>query len=248
MTADRVSYSKAPVPVRNGLAETHVRFWERLGSPGTWWTGAERVGIAAETRRAQSCGLCRDRKNAVSPNAVQGEHDTAAALPPPAIDAIHRITTDPGRLTRSWLDGLVASGLAVEPYVEIVGTVAAVVSVDSFCRGIGVPAHPLPEPKPGIPSRYRPPSAVDRGAWVPMIPFDAAFGAEADLYPRGYVPNVARAMSVVPDEVRTLSDLAEAHYLPAARTADLTAPVYSLSRPQMELVAARVSVLNQCFY
>jgi hypothetical protein len=243
-----LSYDSAPLPVRSDLAEAHRRFWRRLARPGAWWTGVERVAIAAETRNARSCGLCRKRKSALSPKVIPGQHDHLGSLPPPAVEAIHRIVTDPGRLSRPWLDSTLAAGLAVEAYVELVGTVAAVISVDSFCRGIGVPPHELPAPEPGEPSRSRPPAAVADEAWVPMIPREGASGAEADLWPEGFVPNVARALSLVPDEVRSLKDLAAAHYLDVGRVADATATGGSLTRPQMELLAARVSVLNQCFY
>ena len=48
---------------------------------------------------------------------------------------------------------------------------------------------------------------MQEDAWVPMIPVDRATGAEADLYGGQAVGNVIRAMSLVPDEVRTLCDL-----------------------------------------
>ena len=38
------------------------------------------------------------------------------------------------------------------------------------------------------------------------------------------------------------------HYLPNERVRDPSASQGSLSRPQMELVAGRVSILNDCFY
>ena len=57
-----------------------------------------------------------------------------------------------------------------------------------------------------------------------------------------------RALSLVPDEVRTLKDLSAAHYLPADRVADPRARCENLSRAQMELLAARVSALRECFY
>lgn len=243
-----ISYDHAPFPVRPELAAAHTRLWRRLAAPGAWWSGAERVAIAAEARNARVCAACRERKQALSPYTVAGEHDHLGALPAAAVDAVHRIATDPGRLTRRWLDGVLAGGLGDAAYVEIVGVVAAIASVDAFCCGIGVPAPALPEPEPGEPSRYRPPGAAGDTAWIPMIPRQAATGAEADLWPEGYVPNVLRALSLVPDEVRTLRDLSAAHYLPVTRVADPTASAYSLARPQMELIAARVSALNDCFY
>ena len=59
-----------------------------------------------------------------------------------------------------------------------------------------------------------------------------------------------RALSLVPDEVRMLRALAPSHYVPFERVTDpgFTPPGRALARPQMELIAARVSALNECFY
>ena len=243
-----LSYSAALVPVRDDFAAAHTRFWQRLASSGVWWTGAERVAIAAEVRHARHCVLCQKRLNALTSAAVEGQHDHLGALPEAAMEVIHRVVTDPGRLSRQWFEKTLAAGLSAEQYVEIIGTLVAVVSIDSFCRGIGVPLHPLPEPQPGAPSYYRPPGAIQADAWVPMIPVDRATGAEADLYGGQAVGNVVRALSLVPDEVRTLYDLSAAHYLPMGQVRDPGAAAGALNRMQMELIAGRVSALRRCFY
>jgi hypothetical protein len=243
-----ISYDAATVPIRSDFAAAHNRFWKRLAAPGAWWTGAERVAIAAEVRQARSCGLCQARKNALTPAAVAGEHDHLEALPDAAVDVIHRVVTDQNRLSHKWFDGIIAAGLSAEQYVEMIGTVVAVVSIDSFCYGIGVPCNPLPEPQPGEPSHYRPPGAAPEAAWVPMIQAERATGAEADLYGGKPTGNVIRAMSLVPDEVRTLQDLSTAHYLPSGQVRNPTASARVLSRMQMELIAGRVSALQHCFY
>ena len=164
------------------------------------------------------------------------------------MEVIHAVTTDASRLTRSWYEARLADGLSDAHYVEIVGTLVAVLSIDRFCRGIGAPAHPLPEPRAGAPSRYRPARAGPDEAWVPMISMDNAGTPEADLWPTGRTGNVIRALSLVPDEVRTLGDLSAVHYLPNSQVRDPSAVQGSLTRPQMELIAGRVSVLNDCFY
>jgi hypothetical protein len=243
-----ISYTDAPVPVRSDLPEAHRLAWEWVARPGNWWSGEERVAIAAEVRKAWTCALCRERKAAPSPDPVDGEHDTVGKLPDPAIDAIHRIVTDPGRLTRAWFEQTQAAGLSDAHYVELVGVVVVVVSIDRFCRGLGVPLHPLPDSVPGEPSRYRPAAARPEGAWVPTIPSGAARGAEADLYaglPRA--ANVIRALSLVPDGVRQLRQLSAAHYLSPEEMMDLGRG-RTLDRRQMELVAGRVSALRECFY
>jgi hypothetical protein len=218
-----------------------------LARPGAWWSGEERVAIAAEVRLARNCALCRERKQAVSPNAVQGVHDSAGKLTEPAVEVIHRIATDPGRLTRAVYEQALAAGLSDGQYVEILGTVVTLVSIDAFCLAIGTPVHPLPEPVPGEPSQYRPASAKSGEAWVPMIPAADAQAAESDLWPGGRTGNVIRAMSLVPDEVRGLKDLSAAYYLPIESMGDMSFS-RAIGRAQIELVAGRVSALNECFY
>lgn len=243
-----IDYGGAAVPVRADLPAAHGRAWQRLAAPGTWWTAEERVAIAREVRAASICALCLSRKAVLSPSAVPEVHAAEPPLTAPAVEAVHRIATDPSRLSGRWRDGLREAGLDDGHYVELIGVVVTVVSIDAFCRALGVPLHPLPEPLPGAPTRYRPTQARDEGAWVPMIPAFGASGAEADLWRRGATGNVIRALSLVPDEVRTLKDLSAAHYLPVERVADPRARRKGLSRAQMELLAARVSALRECFY
>jgi hypothetical protein len=244
-----ISYRGAPVPIRDDFAAAHNRYWERLAKPGAWFSGAERVAMAGEIRQAWDCRLCARRKEALSPAHVTGAHDSTGRLPDVVVEVIHRVVTDPGRLTRAWFDGVLAQGLSEAQYVEIIGTIVAVFSIDEFCRVVGIDLNPLPEPEAGEATRYRPASAARGDAWVSMIPADENTGAEADLWGGGRVGNVIRAMSLVPDEVRTLNDLGAAHYVAHHRFLEFGAsPGGALSREQMEVIAARVSALNGCFY
>ncbi len=245
-----ISYAAASTPVRADLVEAHQKLWQNLAEPGTWWTGAERVAIAAEVRKAWTCTLCTDRKAALSPSAVTGEHDTHGVLPSAVVEMIHRITTDPGRLSKDWYERLLADGVEDTHYVEALGVVVRTVSIDSFCRGLGIPPHPLPTPIPGDPSRRRPPQAQMDAAWVPMIPSGQETGPDADIYWGQPAPNVLRAMSLVPDEVRaSIHTLIVTHYMELAQTMDPTSNGgRAISRAQIELLASRVSALNQCFY
>lgn len=155
-----IAYEHVSEPIRPAFAESHRRFWTRLATSGSWWTGAERVAIAREARAAHDCRYCRERRAALSPHTVRGNHSTVTDLPVAAVDVIHAVMTDAARLTRAWYEARLADGLGDGEYVEIVGTVVALVSIDRFCRGIRIPEHPLPSARPGDPSRYRAASAV----------------------------------------------------------------------------------------
>lgn len=242
-------YSAAPYAVRDDIGREHRAFWQRLAEPGSWWAGRERVAIARASRRAWDCRLCAARKAALSPNAVQGEHDDDGELPPVAVDAVHRIVTDQSRITRRYVEDNVTAGLSKPAYVELVGVVVAVVSIDEFHRALGLEPEPLPVPQPGEVNRYQPAMLREDIGFVPTVPPEGAVGNEADLWQPMRTANVVRALSLVPDALRDWRALASAQYLSFAGMQNfIKDEARSLSRMQMELVAARVSAVNECFY
>jgi hypothetical protein len=247
MTAPHASfqYAHAPDPIRSDLAEAHRRAWEHVGSAGTWLDAADRIAVADETRRARSCALCRERKAALSPFAVEGEHDHAGILSAPIVDAIHRVTTDAARLTESWYRSLLDEGLTAETYVEVLGIVVSVISVDRFHHAMGLPLEDLPDPQPGEPSRVRPGGIVEGEAWVPMMNGKQA-AAEVDM-PAPSAPYVIRALSLVPAELKAWQGLSAVQYLRPEQMLDFGSG-RAINRSQIELVAGRVSSLNECFY
>ncbi len=241
-------YSPSGIEIADDIVEAHRALWEHIALPGTWWSGSERVAIGAEARAADTCVLCGEREQALSPNAVSGRHDGPGELADEVVDTIHRLRRDPGRLSRNWFERQREGGLAETRYVELVGVVAFLTGVDYFARSLGLDPFDLPEPREGEPSRRRPQSAREGEAWVPMIAPADASGPEADLYGgMAIVPNIMRALILVPAEARALQRLSNAHYLPAMQIADPTVSK-TLDRMQIELVAARVSALNECFY
>jgi hypothetical protein len=247
-------YSNAPYRIPDYKAEAHRGAWKYMASAGSWWTGAERLAIAAASRAAQDCALCRERKAALSPNAGSGVHDSdglSKGLNDKVVDAVHRITTDPARLTGSWVENLIdGDAFTYGHYVEMVSVIVNLISIDTLHRALGLPLEPLPRPEPGEPDGYLPPGAALDVAWVPMIYPDNLTKRESDIYfgaPR--MGHVIRAMSMVPDAVRWLNRLSEAHYLPTPEVGDFSkGGRLTLSRPQTELVASRTSYYNDCFY
>ncbi len=243
------SYADAPFTVRADIGAAHRLYWSALSGPGSWWTGAERIAIAEESRRAVDCALCRARKAALSPNAVGGQHDHGHALPEVAVDAVHRVVTDQNRITRSYIEGNVTAGLSKQAYVELVGVVVAVFSIDEFHRALGLALEPLPQPRPGEPSRYRPAILSDDIGFVPTVPREGAVGPEADLFKHTRAANVVRALTLVPDALRDWRDLSAVQYLSFTGMANYVKDQNrSIDRLQMELIAGRVSAVNECFY
>ena len=244
-----LNYDDAPVAVRDDLIASHRRFWQRLSQAGSWWTAAERIAIASEVRAAYGCEFCARRKETLAVAAVEASHASLTELPDVSVEVIHRIATDGSRLSEAWYRSTLEQGLSAERYVEILGTLVALISIDRFAEGIGVALRGLPAPEPGEPSGYRPDNLELADAWVPMIRRGGNYPPEDDLWVRGQTGNVIRAMSLVPDEVRTLNDLGAAHYMENRMVRDVSqSPDRALDRAQIELIAARVSALNECFF
>lgn len=229
---------------RQGLHEA----WATLAGPGGWFSGIERVALAAEVRAARGCALCAERRAALSPCSVGGDHAAAQGLSAAAVEAVHRISTDPGRLSQRWYDETLASGLRPEEVVEITGIAGVVTIADTLAAALGNTLRALPEPLPGEPARALVPGTEVSGGWVPMVHPDRAEGPVKDMYAMvrgsaGFVFNVARALTAVPVALvgffRAFSPNYNTH-------GDV--PEGGLIRTQVELLAATTSSLNDCFY
>ncbi len=247
------NYDTAPYPVRADIAETHARVWQHIAAPGTWLDGSTRVAIAAETRTARTCRLCASRKAAISPYAIDATHDSLYHLRTDQVEAIHRIVSDPARLTERWVRGLLDGGMADTEYIELVSVLAHTVAVDTFTDALGLPRWPLPRPIDGEPSRRRPQGAVIDAAWLPTVPPEAADADLKRIYPSGIgdapnAPHVRRAMSLVPREAISFFAINDTHYLPPEAMWQVDRNPRSITKAQIELVASRVSSLNGCFY
>ena len=221
-----------------------------LAKPGSWWDGAERVAIAAESRNAWDCEYCQARKQALSPYNFPGEHSRVSDdLSELAVDAIHRIVTDQSRITRRYIEDNAAQGLSKAAYVELVGIVVAVLSIDEFHRALGLPLEPLPEPEDGEISRYQPAQLSEDIGFVHTVPPEGNHGKEADLWATGRTANVVRALTLVPDAMRAWRSLGGAQYLSFEQMQNFDQPDNrSINRMQIELIAGRVSAVNECFY
>ena len=203
-----------PLPLGHDYIEGLNAEWTTLGEPGTWWTGAERVAIAAHARAA------RDG----TPAPANDE------LPAPATEAATRLAASP-HLDAEWLAGLVADGLTPEAYVEIIGIVGRVSAVDSLMFGVGAQPQPFPVPADGEPGRTIVDDAAMNGALAPTVG----------------PPGAPNALSAVAAEVDSMFDLHGVLYLSLQEMADPGIDK-GLTRAQMELIAARTSLLNDCFY
>ena len=240
---DRSGYS-----IRPDLIESHRMAWKRIAAPGTWLTAQRRIAVAAEVRQARQCAFCRQIKDALSPTAVKGAHEHLGALAPAEIELIHRVVGDSGRLSEKWTQSVLDRGLSDGEYVEIVAIIAIVTVMDTCTLALGLPDQRLPSPGSGEPTRYRPPGARKKAAWLPIVEPEDPAESDGPMYPSPKASYIYRALSMVPQSMREFWAMANCHYLPGELVYQFDKTIRAITRPQSEILAARVSALHQCAY
>lgn len=205
-----------------------------IGAAGDWLTADQRLAAWHEVRDARSNELDAARAAAISPNAVPGGHTANGELSAPAVEVLHRISSDPGRLSRTWADQMIEA-LGEETYVELVGVAAIASTLDLFFWAMHGEDVPLPAADQTTgPANHRPDDVGEVGAWVAQ-----STGVS--------MANVSRSLSLVPVTNKTWVSLVQAMYSRGPEFLDLEWE-RPLSRPQVELVAARTTAENECFY
>lgn len=215
--------------VRPDLAAAHAETFADLARPGAALTGAEKVAIARVVRAARAEP---DRPPWYQPSTSGPDFPD---LPGAALDAAWRLTNHPGTLTAEWYATIVARLPSPAYYVELVGLVAAVNSVDRLADLLDLEPIDIPDPLPGEPTGDVVEATVT-SHWVPTDP--QATGA-----------NVLKALSAVPAAAAFRARLISTQYLPPeALLGDMDWTRGTLDRRQIELVAATTSLHNECFY
>lgn len=220
--------------IRPDLVAAQAEAWRHVTSPGASWTGFERAAIAEVALAAL------DDADPIAPwesATTTGRTTPAAACLPPAVaDAVYRVARHAATLTERWYQAQLERGLHPIAYVEMVGIVAAVAAVDGFFRAAGLERPPLPAPTLGEPHGRHPQVEAATLNWVPVA-------APADQKAA-----VVQGLSAVPAEWATVALLSGAQYIPIDEMGELGWSRGTLSRGEMERVAARLSSARECFY
>ena len=203
----------APLTVSAEFDDAIDREWKRLAHPSSFLTGEQRVALATEARRER-----------------EGDPTPTGHVSAPAAEAARMIATKAMETRKEWLDGLLARGLDLHAYIEIVGLVSRLEAVDCFDFGVGRPLRPLPAPVAGDPTGEVDSDAAMNGAWVPTVG----------------PPEAPVALSAIPDDHHALHDIHSAFFISGDRITEFGL-TKDLIRPQMEIVAARTSMVNDCF-
>ncbi len=228
------------IPIPKALDDAFAKEWSFLAAPGTWFSGGERVEIAAEARRAMTESLSDDRRGA---QAVSGEPSASRpermagepageGLPPALRDVVDMVASSSPLIDADWVAGLDERNVTLPAYAEIIGIASRMSAVDFFHRALGLPLPPLPEPQAGEPTLLPPPTDLIVGkSFLPMVP----------------PVSIPQTISLVPPETQAWQALSDATYMTFDEMGDPDLS-RSLHRTQIELVAARTSQVNECFY
>lgn len=223
------------VVVRDDLADAHRLAWEHLASPGSWFTAAQRVELAATVIFAIT-----EPEPAPPWVAVTTTDRLSAdlAAPTAAHDLAYRLARHAGTITAD-VHSAAAAELGELAYIEVCAIVSTAAAVGHFCRNIGIDVPLFPTPVDGAPTGDQPADVVSAELnWVPVAA------------PPDQTAAVVQAYSAVPAELENTWRMASAQYMPEEEMihADWSRRAGGLSRPQAELVAARVAQLRECFY
>lgn len=221
--------------VRDDLVAAHRMAWEHLARPGSWWTGEQRLELATTVMVAIADDEPLPPWVGIS---VAGRLPDDHLAPALAHDVAYRIARHAGTMTED-VYRVAVDEIGELPYVELCAIVSSVAAVVHFCRNVGIPVPALPDALDGDPTGDRPDELVQpKYNWVPVAaPADATAA-------------VVQAYTGVPGELVNTWRMADAQYMPADEMvhADWTRRSGGLTRAQMELVAARVAQLRECFY
>ena len=120
------------VIVRDDLAEAHRLAWEHLAAPGSWWSGAARIELAATALMAIADP---DPLPPWVPVTSTGRLESEPIAPALAHDVAYRLARHAGTVTVD-VYRVAVDELGELPYVELCAIVSTVAAVAHFCRNI----------------------------------------------------------------------------------------------------------------
>ena len=217
--------------VPEDLLESFNACWARLAEPGEWWTGKERVAILEEVRNDRNEGHPKVRSSLSDLS-----NTPSPVISPLTSEIVRMVTSNAAEIDEKWAKEAI-SLIGEGKYSELVSLVVNIVPIDIFCLLLGRPVVSLPVPKGGKPGGTIPDGLSDGGAFVPWLT-------------ENFVgPNVARALSFVPKDNEVRMKLVESMYAGGGKFISMVWDENEpLDRAQVEIIAARPSSINECFY
>ena len=163
--------------------------------------------------------------------AQAGESPEPGVISAVTLEAAHKIAIDAHTIDQSWVESCYERGLKPLQLVELTAIVAQLSTIDTYAIGIGADLKVLPDPGEGEPGEEEVKGAKINRGW----------------YPTRGIAGAPNCFSAVAAENEALHDIHGAMYLSMEEMAD-NSIVKTLHRSQIELLAARTSNYNDCFY
>ncbi len=217
---------KAIVP--DEVIQSFEIVWQNLGKPGAWWTGQQRIEIAKEVRNSSQPTLV-ERVNDFSGYS----HQETESLSPYVRAVVRKIAYESSTIDRGAYDSIVKV-LGQDRYAELAAIVTQVVPIFTLADILGYPREKLPTAHDGAPTKERPEDLVNDIAFLPT------FSSKG-------LPHVAVSLSLAQADNARRMLLVRSMYS-GTNFGEMVWEHRSLSRQQIELVAARTSSINECFY
>lgn len=202
--------------------------WDHLGRPGAWWTGPQRIAIAEHVRKSAPRPLW-DRPPALE--TLSDEANGELTIFEAAV--VERVAVSPSSINIETYEHIIQR-MGENKYAELAAVISQIVPIDHLHDALGLEREELPVPREGAITTERPSGLVTGVGFLPTLPTEG-------------LPHVAVALSLsLADNARRML-LVRAMYSGDSFN-DMVWTHRSLNRPQVELVAARTSALNECFY
>ena len=202
--------------------------WDYLGQPGNWWTGDERLAIAEEVRSSNPRKIW-ERVG----NLEDYSKSTEATLSSYEKAVVRLVANETSAIDKATFDGISAF-MGDNKYAELAAVISQIVPIDHLFDSLGIEREKLPVAIEGQLSFERPSELVEGVAFLPTF---STHG----------LPHVAVSLSLAQADNARRMLLVRAMYS-GSSFGEMIWEHRNLSRPQIELVAARTSALNECFY
>tara|TARA_B100000214_G_scaffold341467_1_gene288591 strand:- start:75 stop:749 length:675 start_codon:yes stop_codon:yes gene_type:complete len=217
---------KAIVP--DEIIQSFEIVWQNLGKPGGWWTGYQRIEIAKEVRNSNQPSLA-ERVNQLS----EYNHKETESISPFVRAVVRKIAYESSSIDRNVYDEIVEV-LGEDRYAELAAIVTQVVPIFVLADLLSYSREKLPIAENGAPTKERPDNLVHGIAFLPTFS------------PKG-LPHVAVSLSLAQADNARRMLLVRSMYS-GTNFSEMVWEHRCLSRQQIELVAARTSAINECFY
>ena len=172
-----------PTPFADPAADEAIKVaLTGLATPGSFFSGAERIAFAEHARVAR------------------GLTDAGPTLPPLVAAAVARVAVEAMTSRSTDVDAWVADGRELLSYVEMVSVVALICSIDSYRIGVGAPLDAFPKSVPGDPVPAIDERAVISNSWVPTVGVALAPTAMSALPAEGAIKRPLAATLYLTDE------------------------------------------------